>query len=276
MKWTIAAAGVFVAGVAFGQAPTGEQPKQPAGTGTESKAPEVKAPEVKAPEIKAQESWPSAESLFEKHIAAIGGLEAIKGERNRLVRAKFSAPAGAAEGGLRVIRVAPNRMAQILEIPGMMTQEMWYNGEEGWQRDSNTGTSRLKGDALVDLRMQADILGECNYKSRYKEIKTLGPEQFAGVVAYAVRAVSPEGRERTLYFDSKAGYLIGVRSRTQQGVDSVVTMSEYKKFGETLHPTKSVVKVGDAEAYTVTISQVESNLAVPPTVNPPDEVKAVK
>jgi hypothetical protein len=224
-----------------------------------------------------QDNLPAAEALFEKHIAAIGGLEAMKAERNRLVRAKFTLPGGSSDGSLRVIRIAPNKMSQVLEIPGVITQEVWYNGEDAWKRDTNAGTRRLQGDELAETKMQADILGECNFKARYREVKTVARETFAGVEAYSVKAVTPEGKERTLYFDAKAGFLIGLKAPSQTtGMESLVTMSDYKKFGETMHPTKSVMTIGASEIGTITITQVESNLSVPPTVNPPDEVRAVK
>lgn len=223
-----------------------------------------------------QDNLPEAEALFEKHIAAIGGLAAIKAERNRLVRAKFTAPGGNAEGALRVIRIAPNKMAQLLEIPGVITQEVWFNGEEAWKRDTNSGTRRVQGEELAEIKLQADILGECNFKARFREVKTAAREMFAAVEAYSVKATTPEGKERTLYFDAKSGFLIGVKAPSQNGTESLVIMSDYKKFGETMHPTKSVMKLGDAEIGTIDIMQIEANLSVPPSVNPPDEVRAVK
>jgi outer membrane lipoprotein-sorting protein len=285
MKWMGAAAGVLVAGLsAAAQEDKPMQPmdqpatKQPATNPVDQPQPtdQPRPGEEKKGEL-SQENLPTAESLFEKHIAAIGGLEAIKSERNRLVRAKFTGPGGSSEGGLRVIRVAPNKMAHILEIPGVTTQEVWYNGEEGWKRDSNAGTKKVKGDELAEIKMQADIMGECNYKARYREVKTLAREVFAGVEAYSVKATPAEGagREKTMFFDAKTGFLIGMKTKAAQG-DSTVMMSEYKKFGETQHPTRSVMKVGDMEVGTITVSQIESNLSVPPTVEPPDEVKAVK
>jgi len=246
--------------------------------GQDSKPPQP-APAEKPAEStgqEAQQDLPAADSLFEKHIAAVGGLEAMKAERNRLVRAKFTAPGGAVEGSLRVIRVAPNKMARITEIPGVMTQEVWFNGEDAWVRDTEKGTRRMQGEELAEAKFEADILGDCNYKARYREVKTMSREKFAGIDAFSVKATTPEGKVRTLYFDATAGFIIGVRSTTKEGAEALVVMSDYKKFGETLHPAKSAMSRGGFDVGTITITQIDTNLSVPPTVNPPDEVRAVK
>lgn len=219
---------------------------------------------------------PSAESLFEKHIAAVGGSEAIKTEKNRLVRGKIQTGAQGIEGALRTIRVAPNKFYQTIELPGIVTLETWYNGEEAWVRDSNRDTRRVSGPELSELKLQADYAGEMNYKGRYKEIKTVGREQFEEADVFVVKATPNAGRDRTLYFDAKSGLLIGIRMATEKAdVDSVTVLSDYKKFGDLLHPTKSVQKLGGNQT-TVTVTQIETNLTMLPTVEPPDEVRAIK
>lgn len=255
-----------------GKPPMTEKPgEQPA-----EKAPAERPKEAAQP-VRQTENLPTAESLFEKHIAAIGGMDALKAEKNRLVRATYLGPGRIGEGALRVLRVAPNKLFQTLEIPGIITQEVWCNGEEGWMRDTNNGTNKLKGDALVEFKRQADFLGEANYKVRYKEIKTLYGEKFGDADAFAVKAVPTEGKERTIYFDAKTGFIIGFRMPGSGGPDTdmVTTLSDYKKFGEVMQPVKSVTKQGPGETV-ITIKKIDSNLSAMPSTEPPDEVRNVK
>lgn len=243
---------------------------------TETPAGQPKEP-VKDEPVRQTENLPTAESLFQKHIAAIGGMDALKAEKNRLVRATYVGPGRIGEGSLRVLRVAPNKFYQTLEIPGMISQEVWCNGEEGWMRDTNNGTNKLQGDALIEFKRQADFLGEANFAARYKEISTLYGEKFGDADAFAVKAVPTEGRERTIYFDAKSGFIIGIRIPGSDGpeTDTVTTVSAYKDFSGIMQPSKSVTKVGRGETV-ITIKKIDSNLAAMPSTEPPDEVRTVK
>jgi hypothetical protein len=241
-----------------GKPPMTEKPgEQPA-----EKAPAEKPKEAAQP-VRQTENLPTA--------------DALKGEKNRLVRASYVGPGRIGEGSLRVMRVAPKKLYQTLEVPGIITQEVWCDGEEGWMRDTNNGTNKLKGDALIEFKRQADFLGEANYKVRYKEIKTIYGEKFADVDAFAVKAVPTEGKERTIYFDAKSGYIIGFRMPGPGGPDTdmVTTLSDYKKFGEVMQPVKSVTKQGPGETV-ITIKKIDSNLTAMPSTEPPDEVRSVK
>jgi len=251
--------------------------------GVASKAPAQDAPAKdgvpgQAPAAQPAETLPDAASLFEKHIQAIGGMEALKSERNRVVRATYSIPGRSAEGTMRVLRVSPNRMATYIEIPGIITQETWYSPEGGWSRDSNSGAKRITGDALADLRFQADFLGESNYKSRYREITTVGRERLGEADVFVVLAVPHETKQRKLYFDSTTGLLVGMRISGAAGPDSdlVTEYSNYKKFGAAMHPTRAVTRRGGEEISVVIMTRIETNLSVMPSIDPPDEVKSIK
>jgi hypothetical protein len=244
------------------------------GAAQDSKAQPAKPAETSA---KQSENLPDAASLFEKHIAAIGGMDALKAEKNRIVIAQYIGPGSIGEGSLRVLRQPPNKMYQTLEIPGVITQEVWCNGEDAWTRDSNAGTKRIQGDDLIEYRRQADYYGDANYKTRYKEMKTTAAEKFGEVDAYAVRVVPTEGKERTIYFDSKSGFIIGIRVPGSGGpeFDSVTTISDYKKFGAVMQPTKFVTLTGQIKS-TVTIKDIQTDLTVMPTVDPPQEIRSAK
>lgn len=259
----------WVAGLNGG--PTFAQDARPPMTET------AKQPETKPAETKPADNLPTAESLFEKHIAAIGGMEAIKAEKNRLVRAKYVGPGQMGDGMMRVMRTPPSKLYQTLEIPGVITQEVWCNAEEGWMRDTTNGTHRLQGEALLEFKRQADYYGEANYKARYKEVKTTAAEKFNDVDAFTVKCTPAEGRERYVYFDAKSGFIIGIKTPGPVGTesDTVITVKDYKKFGEVMQPTVFLTKTKSGES-TITITEIRTDLATMPSVDPPDEVRAVK
>ncbi len=234
-------------------------------------------PAAPAPAAVQAQDLPSAESLFEKHIAAIGGWEVLKAERNRLVRGKYTVPTRSIEGTLRIMRSVPDKIMVTLEIPGLMTQETWCNAEGAWIRDSNSGTKRVQGERLAELRLQAEFLGEANYKARYAEITTVAKEAFEGTDAYVVLAKTKDGKSRKVYFDAGKGLIVGFRTLKPESPETepVVVLADYTKFENILHPTRQVTKIGGVEQGILTVTKVESNLTVLPTVDPPDEVRAV-
>lgn len=227
-----------------------------------------------APAATATADLPSGEDLFAKHVAAIGGEDALKAEKNRLTKSTITFVGRPTSGTATVSRVAPDKMYVIVDLPGVVTVETWSDGENAWQRNSNTGTRRLSGDELVQARRDADFLGEANYKARYSELKTTERTTFAQRPAYAVHAVFAGGGERTLFFDAEKGFLIGARAATPQG-ERTTTFGDYKQFGKAFHPTKTVQKDGQVEMVT-TLNSLETDVPSLPSVSPPDEVRKVK
>lgn len=221
---------------------------------------------------------PTGEALFAKHVQAIGGEEALKAEKNRVVRGKISMMGRSADGLLTTWRVSPNRMYSLVEFPGIATLETWFDGESAWLRDSNAGTRKLSGEGLVEIRRSADFLGEANFRARYSNLTTQEKSTFADRPAYAVKATTTEGAERTLYFDAEKGFLIGVKSpgpSADPANERTMILADYKQFGAVTHATKITQKDTRSETVT-TITDINANVLTMPNIDPPDEVRKAK
>lgn len=220
---------------------------------------------------------PSGEELFKRHVAALGGEEALRAEKNRVTKGRIQLKGQPNSGQVTILRVAPNRMYSMLDLPGTVTVETWFDGERGWVRDSNSGVRALSGDSLADTKRSADILGEANYKERYTDIRTTGREKFEGKDVYAVEAMIPGGGKRVIYFDGDTGLLAGMRVPSPKGPeqDVVIAMYDYKVFGAVKQPTRIVQRAGTSETVT-TFSSIDANVSPMKSVDPPDEIRAVK
>lgn len=276
--WAAAVLGVCSLSLAQEQPAKPETP--PAAPPATPAAPETRPsePETQPKADQPKEDLPDAASLFDKHLAAVGGVDALKAEKNRLLRAKYAVPSKSAEGMMRILRIAPDKVSILLEIPGLSTQETWCNSEGAWIKDSNTGARRALPEEAAEMKLQADYLGEANYKKRYREIVTSVREKVNDADVFTVQAVPHEGKPRQFCFDANTGLLAAIRMPAPGAPQQWVTTaySDYKKFGEILHPTKWVTTFDGREVTIVTITQVETNLAMMPSVDPPDEVKALK
>jgi hypothetical protein len=220
---------------------------------------------------------PSGEELFKKHVAALGGEEALRAEKNRVTKGRIQIKGQPNAGQVTVLRVAPNRMYSTLDLPGIVTIETWYNGERGWVRDSNSGVRALSGADLAETKRSADMLGEANFKERYTAVRTIAREKFEGKDAYSVEATISPDNKRTMYFDAESGLLSGIRVPSGKGPenDILLIMSDYKQFGAVKQPTKVTQRAGPGETVT-TFTSIDANVAPMKSVDPPDEIKSVK
>jgi hypothetical protein len=241
---------------------------------------EVKPTPAQPPAVKpaAEGTLPTGEELFKRHIAALGGEEALRAEKNRVTKGRLQPKGQPSTGQITILRVAPNRMYSTLDLPGVVTIETWCDGERAWVRDSNSGARVLTGEALADTKRSADFLGEANYKDRYTEIKTVGREKLEGRDVFAVEGTTPSGRKRMLYFDAEKGLLIGIKSLSpdkRPELDSLVLLGEYKQFGAVMQPTRIVQRIGPDETVTV-FTSIDANVAPMRSVEPPDEIRNLK
>ncbi|MFN0133227.1 MAG: hypothetical protein ACKVW3_11975 [Phycisphaerales bacterium] len=221
---------------------------------------------------------PAAEQLFAKHVQAVGGEEAMKAEKNRVARGKIAVMGRSGDGILTTLRIAPNRLYNQVEFPGVATIETWCDGESAWIRDSNGGTRRLTGEPLIEVRRSADFLGEANFRNRYSSLKTQAKTTFADRPAFSVKATTTEGNERTLFFDTERGFLIGYKMPGPTGDptnERTTIFSDYKPFGGVSHPTKTIQKDSRSET-TITFTEIEANVVTMQNIDPPDEVRKAK
>lgn len=229
--------------------------------------------ETKPPAPASQEGLPEGADLFARHVQAIGGDAALRAERNRVAKFKqeVKSPRGTMNGVVTVSRIAPSKLYLIVDFPGAFTVETWCDGENAWQNHSHTGAKRFTGDQLAAIKRDADFLGEADYKNRYREMKTLERTTFAERPAYAVKVVPSSGAESTAYFDAEKGFLIGFRT-LDGGKERTTTFSDYKQFGATFHAGKSTM-AGDGVEVTTTLLSLETDLATPPNVDPPEHIR---
>ncbi|MBA3343646.1 MAG: hypothetical protein H0T48_17655 [Gemmatimonadaceae bacterium] len=99
-----------------------------------------------------------------------------------------------------------------------------------------------------------------------------------GQRCYLVKLTWKSGRETFDCFSASSGLIVGSRNvqQTAMGAIPVVTLlSEYKKFGDVMLPTRTVQQLMGQEQV-MTISAVEFNSGAGLTIVAPPEVMALK
>ena len=107
-------------------------------------------------------SLPSGEALFQRYIEAIGGREAMRGLRNRVIHGTVSWDDAPTPHILTVYQQAPTMVRIELEEPGQGTTVKAYDGEHGWTRITGRQPVLLHDEQAESLAQTAVFHGEAD------------------------------------------------------------------------------------------------------------------
>lgn len=194
---------------------------------------------------------PEAADIFERHIEAIGGRDAVFALKNRQMRGTFQSPDFETPVTLRIWAEAPSSFHMLIDEPAGRKIEYGYNGESGWLRFQD-GTNDIKqwvdGPKLIELAESSDFYSESNYQERFSTMSTVKVVQgAAGSSLYEVRATSVNNRPYKFFFDTQTGLLRLTQTVVDDGtgnmVEMLVSMDNYREFGGVLFATTMVQRV---------------------------------
>ena len=197
-------------------------------------------------------SLPTADELFEKHIEAIGGREAIFAQTSRRIRGVYAGPPfGEVPARVTIWQDAPDRFHMRLAQPAGGSMDVAYDGATGWRQNSGQSPVETTGPDLVELQQTADFFGEANYKERYETRRTKGTATFAGLDVYVVSVLMTDGREMYIMFDQASGLFTGTRSSfvDPNGAkrEMISIISDYEEAGGVLYPRRIEQLIGGLE-----------------------------
>lgn len=238
----------------------------------------VEKPAVKAVEktSTAGEKLPAAQEILGRYIKAIGGKEAFEKQKSQHASGTVSMPAQNMNGKMDVYASRPNKLLVKLNLPGVGDLNTVFDGKVGWIQSQLTGAMLLEGKMLDQIAAQADFDQTLHDPEDYKTMEVLGAEEFSGEDCYKVKLVHKTGFESTEYFSKKTGLQKGFTASQESplgNVTATTVVSEYKKFGDLLLPSKVMQKAAGIETV-MTIETIEFGTVDPAVFNQTDEVKA--
>ncbi len=131
---------------------------------------------------------------------------------------------------------------------------------------------------MVEIQEQGDPRSSVRSSELVATVQTVADTTMGGERCYLVKLNWKSGRETFDCFSVVPGLIVGSRAvqQTSMGAVSVVTLlSDYKKFGDVMVPTKSVQQLMGQEQV-MSITAVEFKSAARVTIAPPPEVQALK
>ena len=232
---------------------------------------------VRPPASPAPSALPSARSVIDRHIEAIGGRKAVLGRSSTRAAGTISVPSAGLTGTVEVLAAKPNKTLMRISIGGIGDIEEGFNGTVGWSLSAITGPALLEGKQLEQRRFDSDFFGELHDDARYESMTTVEETEFEGRSCYKLRLVRKGGGEDFEFYDVKTGLKAGsISTRTipMGDVTSTTVESDYRRFGNVLTAT-SITLTGMGMQQLLKLNAVEIDSVDPSVFEPPAPIKAL-
>ena len=229
------------------------------------------------PIVASAQALPDGKALVAKHVAAIGGRDAMDKHSSLHITGTFTMAAMGIEGPVHVYRAKPNKFLQQITIGSFGESAQGFDGTTAWANQPGAGYMVLSGEMAEQTKSQADFLADFPELSKYTTIETVALEDFEGRKCYKVKLVKAVGGETIQYFDAETGLVAGsIRStETQMGkIDITSVLADYKEQGGVKMPSKVIQKTPQGDV-TLVFTAYEWDKVDAAVFNLPDGVKAM-
>jgi len=254
-------------GLAYGQFPAPARPPKMA----------TELPQAEAAKPAQPAELPSARSILDKHVAAIGGRAAVLSHKSTSAKGTLSMPSAGLTGALELYSAAPNKSLLKVSLGGVGEVTEGFDGTHGWSVSPMTGPMLLEGKQLEEKRFDAEFHSELRSADRYSSMTTLEQTQFEGRPCYKIRLVRKTGGEDIEFYDVATGLKAGsiTTRETQMGtVTGTSVETDYRKFGNLMQPTTVRTDIGGMKQV-ITITSIEYDNVAPAVFELPPGIKAL-
>ena len=217
---------------------------------------------------------PSARSILDRHVAAIGGREALLRHSSRFASGTVSI--SGVSGEMAWYRAKPNKVLFKASLAGMGDVFDGFDGTRGWRASSMTGAELLTGKAFEDQQLESDFYSELTHENRYASVTTTAQAEFEGRPCYRIRLVRKTGDEEEFeLYDVQTGLMAGSITKYESPIGRIAgttVLGDYRKFGDLLQPT--TVKMQGMLLQVITIATIEYDKVLPSVFDVPPQLRS--
>lgn len=230
-----------------------------------------------APEAAKSAELPSARSIIDRHVRAIGGRKAILSHTSLHATGTMTVAGSGITGVLHVYGAKPNKSLVKIGLGGIGELLEGFDGTTGWTLNPVTGPMLAQGKELEEKKFDADFYSDLHESGRYVSMKTVEKTTFEGRPCYKLSLVRKNGDEDFDYYDVETGLkagATGTRESPMGPLSLTQTHSDYRKFGDLLiSTTMNQTAMGVQQVLTITMVEFDN---VPPSMfEPPAQIKAL-
>ena len=192
----------------------------------------------------------TAEGVWARHMAAIGGEAALRAIRDRYMvmtmSMSMSKSPGAETRSESFVR-SPNKVYSRTTMPGIGLMESGYDGTTAWSMSEATGPVIIPEPQAAQLRNGANL----NQSFQEGGAMTLrAPKQLEGRTVHVIDVVTPDSTKMTEYFDAESGLLVGMDVPSAAVIEgrAAISFRDYRRFGNVMVATVIThrLKTGDS------------------------------
>jgi hypothetical protein len=208
----------------------------------------------------------SVDELIEKHIAAVGGREALSKVSSVVMTGSFELPAMGASGTITIYQKAPNKRLSVINIDGFGEIFQGFDGERGFSI-SPMGSIDMTGQMLEDAKRDATMHAELHLKELYPKIEVKGKGKAGDRDAWIVVMTPEKGNPVTAWFDAETFLMLktsGVRVTDQGEAEIESEFGDFREVPETgmkaPHLIRQKLPVGEV---ILRITDIKANVDIP-------------
>jgi hypothetical protein len=164
---------------------------------------------------------PVAEEVFQRHVAAIGGVAALNKPHNMVFRGEADLVPFKAKAPIEFYVQAPDRFLfrlkyhyaffGMIRVPfvGVRQPECGFDGTNGWTIDFERRLEPMSTPEAVSFRTLCDKFSPLYASRHFILTRTMDIERFANRDCYRVLVVLPSGDHAFEFYDTSTGLLAG-------------------------------------------------------------------
>ena len=268
---TTLAAAVLAGSALSAQTPQAPTPARPAPPATGAKTP--------APARTSTTALPSARSIIDRHIEAIGGRKAILSHTSSHATGTMTVAGSGITGALEIYSAKPDKSLVKIQLGGIGELVEGFDGVHAWSISPMTGPSLTQGRELEEKKFDANFYSDLHQEGRYASMKTVEKTTFDGRPCYKVSLMMKNGSEDIDFYDVRTGLKAGaiVTREAQMGMGPMAVTQvvlDYKKFGGFLVPT-TLKQTAMGVEQVLKLTAVEFDNVPPSLFEPPAQIKAL-
>jgi len=148
---------------------------------------------------------PSADEIFSKYAAALGGQTAIDKLKSRTVKGAIT-QANGNSFQFELSQAAPDKFYLLVTTPEG-TIERGFNGQVGWEKTAR-GVREVTGAELLSFKTANGLFSLLKLKEQYSRPPRVRKDKLGDRDVYIVDGTTTDNRRMRLYFDATSGLLL--------------------------------------------------------------------